>query len=198
MSTTTTTPELIQRLGERLNEEKWTRTALGNYTVANFEELDAIVREIHEADLENEAHDACTNHLEQSKDSIGALYISGLLDVSRQLVNDGNLIMLTRTFTDNHKPKLVEYLANRILDFGENRFALRILADVYEADKGTPHPCRLRRGRYRPSSGRDDRDRRQYRARDRILQKDAPSLHQQARVRPGQGDLDQTGAARAR
>ena len=135
MSTTTTTPELIQRLGERLNEEKWTRTALGNYTVANFEELDAIVREIHEADLENEAHDACTSHLEQSKDSIGALYISGLLDVSRQLVNDGNLIMLTRTFTDNHKPKLVEYLANRILDFGENRFALRILADVYEADK---------------------------------------------------------------
>ena len=95
MSTTTTTPELIQRLGERLNEEKWTRTALGPYTVANCEELDAIVREIHEADLENEAHDACTNHLEQSKDSIGARYISGLLDVSRQLVNDGNLIIDT-------------------------------------------------------------------------------------------------------
>ena len=83
MSTTTTTAELIQRLGERLNEEKWTRTALGDYTVANFEELDVIVREIHEADLENEAHEVCTNHLAQSKDSIIALYISGLLDAMR-------------------------------------------------------------------------------------------------------------------
>ena len=135
MSTTTTVPELIQRLNERLNEEKWTRTALGNYTVANLEELDEIVREIHEADLENEAREVCIDHLEHSKNSIIALYISGLLDLSRQSVNDGNLIMLTKTFTDNHKPKLVEYLANRILDFGENRFALRILADVYEEDK---------------------------------------------------------------
>ena len=73
----------------------------------------------------------CEEHLQHTKNSIIALYISGLLDLTRQSVDDANLILLTKIFTDNHKWNLVEYLANRILEYGENRFALRILVDVY-------------------------------------------------------------------
>ena len=131
MSTTTTTPDLIQHLNELLNEEKWTRAAINNYTVSNFEELDGIVQRVEAEGLEGEVRELCEEHLQHTKNSIIALYISGLLDLTRQSVDDANLILLTKIFTDNHKWNLVEYLANRILEYGENRFALRILVDVY-------------------------------------------------------------------
>lgn len=137
MSTTTTTPDLIQHVNELLNEEKWTRAAINNYTVANFKELDEIVERVTTEELEDEVRDLCEEHLQHTKNSIIALYISGLLDLARQSMDDANLTLLTKIFTDNHKWNIVEYLANRMLEFGENRFALRILADVYRNENET-------------------------------------------------------------
>lgn len=134
MSTTSTMPEIIQQLNELLNQEKWTRATINNYTVANLQELDGIIEKTREEDLEIEAREVCEEHLQHTKNSIVALYIAGVLDLSRQSVDDANLVLVTQIFLDNHKWKLVEFLANRILDFGENRTALRILADVYGSE----------------------------------------------------------------
>lgn len=131
MSTTSSTTDLVQKVTELLNEEKWTRATLNNYTVANFQELDELVKNVHEEGLEPEIRELCEEHLHHTKNSIIALYVSGLLDLARQSVDDANLIHLTQIFSDNHKWGIVEYLANSILKFGENRFALRILADVH-------------------------------------------------------------------
>lgn len=131
MSTTSSTTDLVQKVTELLNEEKWTRATLNNYTVANFQELDTLVESVREAGLEPEIRELCEEHLHHTKNSIIALYVSGLLDLARQSVDDANLIHLTRIFSDNHKWAIVEYLANSVLSFGENRFALRILADVH-------------------------------------------------------------------
>lgn len=145
MSTTTTnepttpevTHEVVSQIHEALNEEKWTRAALNSYTVHSFQELDEIVAKVEQNDLEDEVRELCEEHLSHTKNSIIALYISGLLDLARQSVDDANLIHLTRIFTDNHKWNIVEFLANRILEFGENRFALRVLADVYDTENET-------------------------------------------------------------
>lgn len=137
MSTTSTTPETIQQLNELLNGEKWTRATINNYTVANFQELDGVIEQTQQNDLETEARELCEEHLQHTKNSIIALYIAGVLDLSRQSVDDANLVLLTQIFLDNHKWKIVEYLANRILSFGENRTALRILADVYGNENET-------------------------------------------------------------
>lgn len=137
MSTTSTTPELIQQLNELLNQEKWTRATINNYTVANFQELDTIIETTRESGLEDEAREICEEHLQHTKNSIVALYIAGVLDLSRQSVDDANLVLLTQIFLDNHKWKIVEFLANRILGFGENRTALRVLADVYTNENET-------------------------------------------------------------
>lgn len=134
MSTANTTHDIVKNLNELLNEEKWTRATLNNYTVANFQELDEIVDEVEKNDLSDEVREICEEHLQHTKNSIIALYISGLLDLSRQSVDDANLILLTKIFSDNHKWTIVEFLAQKILEFGENRFALRILADVYDND----------------------------------------------------------------
>lgn len=137
MSTANTTHDVVKNLNELLNEEKWTRATLNNYTVANFEELDEIVGSVEANDLSEEVRELCEEHLQHTKNSIIALYIAGLLDLSRQSVDDANLILLTKIFSDNHKWNIVEYLAQKILQFGENRFALRILADVYDNDNQT-------------------------------------------------------------
>ena len=55
-----------------------------------------------------------------------------MLALSRELVDDTNLIMLISIFMDNHKWNVVEYLAERILEYGENKYALRTLGECYE------------------------------------------------------------------
>jgi transcription elongation factor GreA len=137
MSTTSTPNDLIAHVQELLNEEKWTRATLNNYTVTSLEELDGTIAAVQTNALEQEVLDVCDEHLHHTKNSIIALFISGVLNLSRQSVDDANLIHLTKIFTDNHKWNIVEFLANRILDFGENRFALRILADVYDSENQT-------------------------------------------------------------
>ena len=71
-------------------------------------------------------------HLKHTSNSIIALYLSGVLALSRELVDDTNLIMLISIFMDNHKWNVVEFLAERILEYGENKYALRTLGECYE------------------------------------------------------------------
>lgn len=123
--------DLEKRVTELLNEEKWTRATLKNYTVGNFQELDALLEQIRENELDEEMLELCDEHLQHTKNSLIALYLSGLIRISRQTVDDGNLVQLIEIFKDNHKWKIVSYLCERILSFGENRFALRTLADAY-------------------------------------------------------------------
>ncbi len=61
--------------------------------------------------------------------------MAGIISLSKQLVDDSNLIMLINIFSDNHKWKIVEFLCQRILEYGENKYALRTLADCYENSK---------------------------------------------------------------
>ncbi len=123
---------LLKSVNELLNEEKWTRAALNSYSVTNFKELDDIIANVRENNVELEAKETCEEHLKHSKNSIIALYLSGVISLSKQLVDDSNLVMLIDIFSDNHKWNIVEFLCLRILEYGENKFALRTLAECYE------------------------------------------------------------------
>jgi transcription elongation factor GreA len=111
---------LNKKVGELLNEEKWTRATLNSYTIGNFVELDDIVRETRKGGKEDEVLELCEEHLRHTRNSIIGL------------VDDSNLVTLIGIFADNHKWSIVEYLCNRILEYGENKFALKTLAEVYE------------------------------------------------------------------
>jgi transcription elongation factor GreA len=124
--------QLLKQITELLNEEKWTRATLASYTINNFVELDEIIEATRQAGVEDEVLDICEEHLRHTRNSIIALYLSGIVALSKQLVDDTNLITLITIFMDNHKWNIVEYLCNRILEHGENKFALKTLADVYE------------------------------------------------------------------
>lgn len=123
--------QILDKINHLLNEEKWTRATISNYTIKNFQDLDLIIDEIVTVSAQKEIKELCEEHLDHSKNSIIALYLFGILSLKRQLIDDTHLIQLITIFADNHKWNIVEYLCNRILDFGENKTALKTLAECY-------------------------------------------------------------------
>ncbi len=129
---------LVKSVSDLLNEEKWTRATLNSYSISNFKELDETIAEVRKAELDSEIKDLAEEHLKHSKNSIIALYLAGIISLRRQQVDDSHLVGLINIFTDNHKWSIVEYLCQRILEFGENKYALRTLADCYENENEQP------------------------------------------------------------
>jgi transcription elongation factor GreA-like protein len=125
---------LLKNVQEMLNEEKWTRATLSNYSTNQFKELDVILKESREQRADDGLKTLCDEHRAHTKNSIIALYLSGMIALSRQLIDDSALINLVAIFVDNHKWGIVKYLCERILDYGESKFALRTLADCYKND----------------------------------------------------------------
>ena len=127
---------ITEKISHLLNEEKWTRAAISSFSVSNFEELDSIIREIAEND--NETKEAilndCEEHLAHNKNSIIGLYISGILTLSRNKLDDSNMLQLISLFTDAGKWNVAEMLCTKMLDMGENKAALKILADCYKEE----------------------------------------------------------------
>jgi transcription elongation factor GreA len=126
------TAPLLKNVQEMLNEEKWTRAALSNYSTSQFKELDLILKDAREGRLYDELKKLCDEHLVHTKNSIIALYISGMIALSRQLIDDSALVNLVTIFVDNHKWNIVKYLCERVLDYGESKYALRTLAECYK------------------------------------------------------------------
>ncbi|WP_304241853.1 transcription elongation factor GreA [Gracilinema caldarium] len=122
---------LLKHVQELLNEEKWTRATLSNYSTNQFKELDQILKEAKEKRAYDEVKQLCDEHLGHTKNSIIALYLSGMIALSRQLIDDAALVSLITIFVDNHKWPIVKYLCERILDYGESKYALRMLAECY-------------------------------------------------------------------
>jgi len=125
---------LLKNLREMLNEEKWTRASLSNYSTNQFKELDIILKEARDEKAIDELKKNCDDHLTHTRNSIIALYMSGMVALSRQIIDDSAMINLVSIFLDNHKWGIVKYLCDRILDYGESKFALRTLADCYKND----------------------------------------------------------------
>lgn len=123
---------IVKTVSDLLNEEKWTRATLNSYTINNFIELDALIQKTLSAEAQDAVLELCEEHLKHTRNSIIALYLSGIISLGKQLVDDSNLVVLINIFVDNHKWNIVEYLCNRILEYGENKFALKTLADCYE------------------------------------------------------------------
>jgi len=120
---------LLKNVQEMLNEEKWTRATLSNYSTNQFKELDLFLREARENKSLDDLKKLCDEHLLHTKNSIIALYLSGMIALSRQLIDDAVLVNLVTIFVDNHKWGIVRYLCEGILEYGESKFALRTLAE---------------------------------------------------------------------
>ncbi|MGI6432927.1 MAG: transcription elongation factor GreA [Sphaerochaetaceae bacterium] len=115
-----------------LTEEKWTRTTITNYTIPNFEELDAVLTSIETPEKLMEIKTICDEYLLKNKNSIVAMYLSGSVSLKRRSLDYGNVTALIETFNENKKYSIVEFLCKKILDKFEDKYVIRILAATYE------------------------------------------------------------------
>lgn len=126
---------LVQSVQDMLKEETWTRATISNYTQNNLKELTAIVDQARNENCVEELLTICEEHLAHTKDSIIALYLSGIFSLQKGSINNSSLEILVDIFQKNHKEAIVTYLCENILkDDANNKFALRTLANQYLAE----------------------------------------------------------------
>ena len=126
---------LIQSVQDMLKEETWTRATISNYTQNNLKELAVIVEQARSENCVDEVLEVCEEHLSHTKDSIIALYLSGILSIQKGTIDNSSLETLVDIFQKNHKVSIVTYLCENILeDDPNNKFALKTLASIYAAE----------------------------------------------------------------
>lgn len=126
---------LVQTVQDMIKEETWTRATISNYTENNLKELAAIVEKAKSENCVAEILSISNEHLEHSKDSIIALYLSGVLSLQQGQLDNSALETLVDIFQKNHKEAIVKYLCESILaDDENNKFALKTLANCYLAE----------------------------------------------------------------
>ena len=124
--------ELVKSVQEMLVEEKWTRAAISNYSKNHFIELANIVTDAQKNNCIDEIKAICDEHLAHTRNSIIALYLSGMLGLKKRTLDNSALVTLINIFIDNKKMNIVTYLCESILAEDEsNKFALHTLADCY-------------------------------------------------------------------
>jgi len=126
---------LVGTVQEMLKEETYTRATISNYTQNNLVELAALVEKIRSEGSVNEVLELCNETLAHNKDSIIALYLSGILSLLQGALDNSALVELVDIFKKNHKEAIVSYLCKSILeDDPNNKFALRTLAEIYQSE----------------------------------------------------------------
>ena len=90
--------EIVTKVQEMLKEATWTRAAIGNYTKNNLVELSEIIEKAKAEDCIAELKKICDEQLAHTKDSIIALYISGILDLKQGKLDNSNLETLVDIF----------------------------------------------------------------------------------------------------
>jgi transcription elongation factor GreA-like protein/transcription elongation GreA/GreB family factor len=123
---------LLSRVAQLITEEKWTRSALSNYTVGQFKETESVLDETFAHQLQHEVKEYCRQCLAESKNSLLALYLFGLLSWIENQLDDGSLAELLQIFETHSKWALLEYVSLRMLQVSENAMALTFLANVYQ------------------------------------------------------------------
>lgn len=121
--------KLVDKLEKILNEEKWTRATINNYTVNNFEEFNKLLEEFKIDNTYSSMKDITDEYLKHNKNSIVALYISSMIDLenNENITENNNIYALIKIFSDNLKWNIVEYLAKKVLDHIEDKFVLKTL-----------------------------------------------------------------------
>lgn len=126
--------QIMNEIESILTREQWTRAALNAFSVNGFKELDAKLDRAYEEDVSLKVMELCNDQLEHNRNSIAALYLSGIIAIKKRQIDDANLLSLIKKFSNADRWPNVEYLCEKMLSFGENRYALRILAECHEKE----------------------------------------------------------------
>lgn len=123
---------LLNRVDGFINEEKWTRSALSNYTVSQFKELEDILEDAEKSGARQKLKKHCLESLNNSKGSLVAQYLAGILSWQDNQLEDGTMGSLLALFENQNKWSIIEYLCQKMLETAESKMALTYLVRAYE------------------------------------------------------------------
>ncbi len=145
MTDTQKREDILRDLRERIKQEQWTQTAINEYSVKTFVELDNIIHIAVEEGFQNELKELCNEALASKQDSVIATYILGMLPFEENSIGNNLIPDLIRRFLDNKKYKIAEYLSEKLLTYREDQEALRALETIYENQNNQEELLNIRR-----------------------------------------------------
>lgn len=122
--------QLIEKYGNQLNEEKWTRAAINNYTIKNFEDLDILIEQFYDHHIQPEILNLTDDYLNKNKNSIIALYVSTAFQVKEGRIENNNPYNLIKIFSDNLKWNIVEYICKKTSGVIKDKVIVRSLIEA--------------------------------------------------------------------
>ncbi|MCX7882300.1 MAG: transcription elongation factor GreA [Brevinematales bacterium] len=137
--------DILKSLKERIKEEQWTQTAINEYSVKMFVELDNIIHIAVEEGFQDELKELCNDALASKQNSVIASYILGMLPFEENSVGNNLIPDLIRRFLEHKKYKITEYLCEKLLGYREDQEALRALEMIYESQGNQEELLNIRR-----------------------------------------------------
>lgn len=119
----------MQKLESSFKEEQWGRIEPKDIGISRFKILDDLFNSIVADDSVEEVKSVTIEQLEANPASITALYLIGLIGFYDGNIEFSlNIRKLIDLFNQSHKWAVVQMLCEKILEHGENSYALRSLA----------------------------------------------------------------------
>lgn len=123
----------FQKLTTLFNEEIYTRITIDNIAVTKLKIYDDIVQHYSSLNKLEEANQIVRDHLEVHPESVSARYITGTISLIQEKIEDfSHLKSLLEQLRNNNKWAIVEYISDHILQYGEQRIALKSKAEALE------------------------------------------------------------------
>ncbi|MCB1140834.1 MAG: transcription elongation factor GreA [Leptospiraceae bacterium] len=123
----------FQKLTSLFNEEIYVRVNAENIPVTKFKIYDDLIQIYTTENKLEDANKVIKEHLENHPDSISARYMTGLISlIQNKLDESSHLKTVLEQLKLNGKWVIIEYVADKILQFGEQRLALKFKAEALE------------------------------------------------------------------
>lgn len=123
----------MEKLNSLFKEELWGRIEPKDIGISRFKILDDLFNNLVSEGLLDEASELCRDHMKEHVDSITASYLIGIIGYHSGKIEDTvQFRKLIDVFLGNHKWAVVQRIAEKILEYGENRIALKALATSLE------------------------------------------------------------------
>ena len=123
----------LDKLTNLFNEEIYVRVDASSVPVTKFKILDDLIAHYKSIGKLDEANQKVEDHLKDHPESISARYLTGFISLIQNKIEDSNhLKSLLEQFRIHGKWTIIEYISDHILQFGEQRLALKFKAEALE------------------------------------------------------------------
>jgi transcription elongation factor GreA len=123
----------LDKLTSLFNEEIYVRVDASSVPVTKFKILDDLIQFYRSNNLLEEAAKKISEHLVEHPESISARYMTAFINlIENKLEETGQLKALLEQFKYHSRWTILEYITDNILQFGEQRIALKFKAEALE------------------------------------------------------------------